>query len=520
MESPIILTSAQEVWDLISKHVREQLSDASWNTWFIGAKIDPTSTVDNITILVPSSVAWEKITSTFASIINDALESISETPIALRFVIETQTRQDDNTIDIREDTSNSSIQNSDLTNNFSLQNSDSYTSTQPTLQNVNNFSDNNSGSEVAGLNPKYTFDHFVIGSSNRFAHAAALSVAEAPAKSYNPLYIYGAAGLGKTHLLHAIGHYVHKMFPNKIIRYVSTETFMNEFVESIRTNSTATFKKRYRQVDVLLVDDIQFLERSQQLQEEFFHTFNSLTDSSSQIVLCSDRPPKSIATLEDRLRTRFEWGLITDVQPPEFETRLAILQKKAYSENLQNVPDEVMKFIASNISDNVRELEGALIRVAAYSSLHRAVLNEDVAKQVLSDLLPTNKTRVITPQLILDETASLFGWSVTDLCGSSRRRPLVTARQVGMYVFRELTDYSFPRIAEVFGGRDHTTVMHAVEKIKRQMTEKATVFEQVNELIGRIKLGPDSNQNSNNRDNSANSTKTTFNNDNFVPGGK
>lgn len=520
MESPIILTSAQEVWDLISKHVREQLSDASWNTWFIGAKIDPTSTVDNITILVPSSVAWEKITSTFASIINDALESISETPIALRFVIETQTRQDDNTIDIREDTSNSSIQNSDLTNNFSQQNSDSYTSTQPTLQNVNNFSDNNSGSEVAGLNPKYTFDHFVIGSSNRFAHAAALSVAEAPAKSYNPLYIYGAAGLGKTHLLHAIGHYVHKMFPNKIIRYVSTETFMNEFVESIRTNSTATFKKRYRQVDVLLVDDIQFLERSQQLQEEFFHTFNSLTDSSSQIVLCSDRPPKSIATLEDRLRTRFEWGLITDVQPPEFETRLAILQKKAYSENLQNVPDEVMKFIASNISDNVRELEGALIRVAAYSSLHRAVLNEDVAKQVLSDLLPTNKTRVITPQLILDETASLFGWSVTDLCGSSRRRPLVTARQVGMYVFRELTDYSFPRIAEVFGGRDHTTVMHAVEKIKRQMTEKATVFEQVNELIGRIKLGPDSNRNSNNRDNSANSTKTTFNNDNFVPGGK
>lgn len=517
MESPIILTSAQEVWDLISKHVREQLSDASWNTWFIGAKIDPTSTVDNITIMVPSSVAWEKITSTFASIINDALENISETPIALRFVIETQNRQDDNTIDIREETSNSNQQKSDLTNDFSHQNNDNYSSTQSTSRNVNNFSDNNSISEVAGLNPKYTFDHFVIGSSNRFAHAAALSVAEAPAKSYNPLYIYGAAGLGKTHLLHAIGHYVHKMFPNKIIRYVSTETFMNEFVESIRTNSTATFKKRYRQVDVLLVDDIQFLERSQQLQEEFFHTFNSLTDSSSQIVLCSDRPPKSIATLEDRLRTRFEWGLITDVQPPEFETRLAILQKKAYSENLQNVPDEVMKFIASNISDNVRELEGALIRVAAYSSLHRAVLNEDVAKQVLSDLLPTNKTRVITPQLILDETAALFGWSVIDLCGSSRRRPLVTARQVGMYVFRELTDYSFPRIAEVFGGRDHTTVMHAVEKIKRQMTEKATVFEQVNELIGRIKLGPDSN--SNNRRNSDNSTLTTFNNDNFIPGG-
>lgn len=519
MDNPIILTSAKEVWELISKHVREQLSDASWNTWFIGAKIDPNSTIENITILVPSSVAWEKITSTFASVINDAIESISDTPIALRFVIETQSRQDDNTIDIRENFSNQNQSSPNLTNDFS-NNATQLNSrnNQNTLQEKNEFSDNFSQPTIAGLNPKYTFDHFVIGTSNRFAHAAALSVAEAPAKSYNPLYIYGAAGLGKTHLLHAIGHYVHKMFPNKIIRYVSTETFMNEFVESIRTNSTATFKKRYRQVDVLLVDDIQFLERSQQLQEEFFHTFNSLTDSTSQIVLCSDRPPKSIATLEDRLRTRFEWGLITDIQPPEFETRLAILQKKAYSENLQNVPDEVMKFIASNISDNVRELEGALIRVAAYSSLHRAVLNEEVAKQVLSDLLPSNKTRVITPQLILDETAAMFGWSVTDLCGSSRRRPLVTARQVGMYVFRELTDYSFPRIAEVFGGRDHTTVMHAVEKIKRQMTEKATVFEQVNELIGRIKLGPDSSQNQKNTNNNQTSS-TVFNNDNFQPGG-
>ena len=518
MNNPVILTSAQEVWELISKHVREQLSDASWNTWFIGSKIDPSSTVDNLTILVPSSVAWEKITSTFASVINDAIESISDTPIALRFIIETQNRQDDNTIDIRE---NYKSTNRHYVSEIS-HNENTAPSQQQNFQNVNNFSDivSSSSNEVAGLNPKYTFDHFVIGSSNRFAHAAALSVAEAPAKSYNPLYIYGAAGLGKTHLLHAIGHYVHKMFPNKIIRYVSTETFMNEFVESIRTNSTATFKKRYRQVDVLLVDDIQFLERSQQLQEEFFHTFNSLTDSSSQIVLCSDRPPKSIATLEDRLRTRFEWGLITDVQPPEFETRLAILQKKAYSENLHNVPDEVMKFIASNICDNVRELEGALIRVAAYSSLHRAVLNEEVAKQVLSDLLPTNKTRVITPQLILDETASLFGWSVVDLCGASRRRPLVTARQVGMYVFRELTDYSFPRIAEVFGGRDHTTVMHAVEKIKRQMTEKATIFEQVNELIGRIKLGPDSNRNSSDNVGLNQNSNTVFNNDNFIPGGK
>jgi chromosomal replication initiator protein len=283
MDNPIILTSAKEVWELISKHVREQLSDASWNTWFIGAKIDPNSTIENITILVPSSVAWEKITSTFASVINDAIESISDTPIALRFVIETQSRQDDNTIDIRENFSNQNQSSPNLTNDFS-NNATQLNSrnNQNTLQEKNEFSDNFSQPTIAGLNPKYTFDHFVIGTSNRFAHAAALSVAEAPAKSYNPLYIYGAAGLGKTHLLHAIGHYVHKMFPNKIIRYVSTETFMNEFVESIRTNSTATFKKRYRQVDVLLVDDIQFLERSQQLQEEFFHTFNSLTDSTSQ----------------------------------------------------------------------------------------------------------------------------------------------------------------------------------------------------------------------------------------------
>jgi chromosomal replication initiator protein len=485
MESPAILTSAQHVWDLVASSVRDQLSDASWNTWFAACRVDPASEIDHITILVPSSVAHEKITSTFSSIIDDAVETISDTPIEINFVVDTHTREQDNVVDISDD--------SESISPISL---DNRNTSAPSSVSDASYLDAHITSgierEDTGLNPRYTFDHFVIGTSNRFAHAAALSVAESPARSYNPLFIYGSAGLGKTHLLHAIGHYVGKMFPNKRIRYVSTETFMNEFVESIRTNSTAAFKKRYREVDVLLVDDIQFLERSQQLQEEFFHTFNSLHGAASQIVLSSDRPPKSIQTLEDRLRSRFEWGLITDVQPPEFETRLAILRKKAYSEGLHNVPDEVMTFIASNISDNVRELEGALIRVAAYSSLHRADLNEEVAKQVLADLLPANKTRVITPQLILEETASMFGWSVDDLCGSSRRRPLVTARQIGMYVFRELTDYSFPRIAEVFGGRDHTTVMHAVEKVKQQMTEKATIFEQVNELIGRIKMGPDS----------------------------
>ena len=339
------------------------------------------------------------------------------------------------------------------------------------------------------LNPRYTFDRFVIGASNRFAHAAALSVAENPARSYNPLFIYGPAGLGKTHLLHAIGNYVRDVHKLSRVRYVSTETLMNEFVDAIRNNAGNAFRRRYREVDVLLVDDIQFLERSQQLQEEFFHTFNSLHGAGNQIVLSSDRPPKQIPRLEDRLRTRLEWGLITDVQPPEFETRLAILRMKAEAESLEELPPEVLNFIASNISDNVRQLEGALIRVAAYSSLNRLPLSEEVARQVLIDLLPPVVPRVITPELILDETAKMFGFTVEDLCGRSRRRPLVIARQIGMYVFRELTDFSYPKIAEEFGGRDHTTVIHAVEKIKGLMTERHNVFDQVNELMGRIRLG-------------------------------
>ena len=263
------------------------------------------------------------------------------------------------------------------------------------------------------------------------------------------------------------------MFRNKRVRYVSTESFMNEFVDAIRAKAMPSFKRRYRDLDVLLIDDIQFLERTQELQEEFFHTFNQLHGEGGQIVISSDRPPKSIASLEDRLRTRFEWGLITDVQPPEFETRLAILRKKAESEHLGGIPARgPRRSSPTNISDNIRELEGALIRVAAYSSLNRAELSEEVARKVLADLLPPTTPRVITPELILDETAKMFGWTVDDLCGKSRRRPLVTARQIGMYVMRELTDFSYPRIAEAFGGRDHTTVMYAVDKIKQQMTER------------------------------------------------
>ena len=338
------------------------------------------------------------------------------------------------------------------------------------------------------LNPRYTFDAFVIGASNRFAHAAAQRVAETPASSYNPLFIHGDSGLGKTHLLHAIGHYVDENFPSYHVRYVSTETFMNEFVDSIRTNTASAFKRRYRACDVLLVDDIQFMENKEGLQEEFFHTFNSLHEANKQIVLSSDRHPKSIATLEDRLRSRFEWGLITDVQPPELETRLAILRKKADGDRAC-VPNEVLELIATHVKDNIRELEGALIRVSAFASLNSESLTIDLAERVLSDILATEQPRQITPRSILDATATAFGFTVDELCGPSRRRPLVTARQIGMYVFRELTDFSYPAIAREFGGRDHTTVIHAVEKVSGLMKERRLVYDQVTALIQTIKSG-------------------------------
>jgi chromosomal replication initiator protein len=328
----------------------------------------------------------------------------------------------------------------------------------------------------------------VTGSSNRFAHAAAQRVAETPASSYNPLFIHGDSGLGKTHLLHAIGHYIRENFPNHHIRYVSTETFMNEFVDSIRTSSANVFKRRYRVCDILLVDDIQFLENKEGLQEEFFHTFNSLYEANKQIVMTSDRHPRSIATLEDRLRSRFEWGLITDVQPPELETRLAILRKKAEGERTY-IPPEVLELIATHVKDNIRELEGALIRVSAFASLNREPLTRDLAEMVLSDILAAEQPRQITPKVILEATASEFGFTIDELCGTSRRRPLVTARQIGMYVFRELTDFSYPAIAREFGGRDHTTVIHAVEKVSGLMKERRQVYDQVTALIHRIKSG-------------------------------
>jgi chromosomal replication initiator protein len=342
------------------------------------------------------------------------------------------------------------------------------------------------GAPAARLNPKYTFETFVIGSSNRFAHAAAVAVAEAPAKAYNPLFIYGDSGLGKTHLLHAIGHYAQTLYGGLKVRYVSSEEFTNDFINMIRDGKQDGFRRRYRDVDVLLVDDIQFLENKEGTQEEFFHTFNTLHNASKQIVISSDRAPKRLVTLEDRLRSRFEWGLLTDVQPPELETRIAILRKKAIQEGL-NAPAEVLEYIASRISTNIRELEGALIRVTAFASLNRQSVDLQLAEIVLKDLMPEAQGPQITAHLIMGQTAAYFGLTVEDLCGTSRSRVLVTARHIAMYLCRELTDLSLPKIGAQFGGRDHTTVINADRKIRSLMAERRSIYTQVTELTNRIK---------------------------------
>ncbi|MFJ2138304.1 chromosomal replication initiator protein DnaA [Micromonospora chalcea] len=344
------------------------------------------------------------------------------------------------------------------------------------------------GTESGGnrLNPKYMFETFVIGSSNRFAHAASVAVAESPAKAYNPLFIYGSSGLGKTHLLHAIGHYATTLGNARSVRYVSTEEFTNDFINSLRDDKTSAFQRRYRDVDILLIDDIQFLENRERTQEEFFHTFNTLHNANKQIVITSDRSPKQLATLEDRLRTRFEWGLLADIQPPDLETRIAILQKKAAQERLFAPPD-VLEFIASRVSNSIRELEGALIRVTAFASLTRSSVELSLAEEVLRDFIPDGTGPEITADQIMVSTADYFGVSLEDLRGHSRSRVLVNARQVAMYLCRELTDLSLPRIGQAFGGRDHTTVMHADRKIRQQMAERRSLYNQIAELTNRIK---------------------------------
>lgn len=443
---------AQQLWDDCKTAIQSQVSDAVWHTWF--ADIAPVGIISGVLVLgVPNTLVAERLDSRFQALFHDAIVDITGTEIPINFVVE------------------------EIPAVIEM----ATPSPTPSL-----FEE--AASEPSNQTGRYTFDGFVIGPSNRFAHAAALSVAEAPSRAYNPLFIIGDAGLGKTHLLQAIRSYVEENYPRKLVQYVSTETFMNEFVEAIRNNTTMAFKRRYRECDVLLIDDIQFIEGKEALQEEFFHTFNSLHDAQKQLVLTSDRPPGSIATLESRLRSRFLSGLIADIQPPELETRIAILRSKAEHEQVV-VADDVLVFIASNIKNNIRELEGALVRVTAYASLENRPLNQDLAREVLGDMLSGNQPRKITTKQIIELTAETFGFSVEELCGPSRRRPLVIARQISMYVIRELTDYSYPAIAREFGGRDHTTVIHAVEKITALMRERRHIYDQVTELMARVRLG-------------------------------
>jgi len=455
----------EELWTSCAEALREQVSDAIWQAYLSG--ITPLSVdEDEILLGVPNKLIRDRVESRFLALIQDTVTVTLGRDVTVRLEVLApleQTGQDD--VD--------EVERGPAPN--------PRTPAAPA-------GGGRDTSSSALLDPRYTFETFVIASSNRFAHAAAQSVAESPARSYNPLFIYGDAGLGKTHLLHAIGNYVLENFSGRNVRYVTTETYMNEFVDAIRHSSTTAFKRRYRECDVLLIDDVQFMERKESLQEEFFHTFNSLYGASKQIVLTSDRPPKSIATLEDRLRSRFLSGLITEVQPPELETRLAILQTKAEHEQVA-VPDDVLEFIATHVKENIRELEGALIRVTAFASLNHQPMSRALAEEVLSDIVSADQPRRITPQVILEATSETFGFSVEELTGPNRRRPLVTARQVSMYVFRELTDFSYPAIGREFGGRDHSTVMHAVEKIAGLMKERHQIYNQVTDLIVRIKSG-------------------------------
>lgn len=455
---------AGELWTACANLVRDQVTEASWHAWLDG--LEPVGLdAETLTLAVPSGLAKQRIEERYRELIEQTVSTLAGTRLHVLLMVRTA-RSEGPGVELPERAEPAAL--------FEAPAEDLSTdrATRPSP-------------ERGGHLERYTFETFVIGSSNRFAHAAALAVAERPAHSYNPLFIHGAAGLGKTHLLHAIGNYVRAHFPNLTVQYVSTETFMNQFVEAIRANAGIAFKRRYRECDVLLVDDIHFLENKESLQEEFFHTFNSLYGASKQIVLTSDRPPRAIATLENRLRSRFLSGLITDVQPPELETRLAILRSKAEFDRLA-VPDEVLEFIATHVRDNIRELEGALTRVSAFASLNQVAITPALAEEVLADLVAPLSRR-ISPARILELTAAAFGFTVEDLRGTSRRRPLVTARQVGMYVCREVTDLSYPAIAREFGGRDHTTVIHAVEKIGALMRERRQIYDQVTELLHQVR---------------------------------
>ena len=435
-----------EIWDETLKLIKTELTEVSYNTWL--KSLEPISIKGKIIILgVPNDFNKGILETRYMTLISNAIKQITSQDFKIEFV----------------------IPGSDDFNKLTKNNS---------VKEYNFF-------EEPNLNPKYVFDTFVIGNSNRFAHAASLAVAETPAKAYNPLFIYGGVGLGKTHLMHAIGHYILSQNPNTKVVYVSSEKFTNELINSIKDDKNVEFRNKYRTVDVLLIDDIQFIAGKERTQEEFFHTFNALYEANKQLIISSDRPPKEIPTLEDRLRSRFEWGLITDIQPPDFETRIAILRKKAELENI-NIDNEVLHFIAKKIKSNIRELEGALIRISAYSSLTNKEVSIDLANEALKDIISSSKPTQITVSYIKDIVAQNYNVKVEDLISKRRTRAITYPRQIAMYLSRELTDLSLPKIGEEFGGRDHTTVIHAYDKISKDINTNSDFKNRIEKILKEI----------------------------------
>ncbi len=454
MKGGFFVENIEDLWRNTLELIKDKVSKPSYDTWLKNTSVDQLKE-DTVIISAPNEFTRDWLESRYTTIIADALYELTGAKLAVKFVIPEST--------------------DDTTEEFTQMKKKKTVPMQ-----------NNETSPKSMLNDKYTFETFVIGSGNRFAHAASLAVAEAPAKAYNPLFIYGGVGLGKTHLMHAIGHYVLDHNPTAKVVYLSSEKFTNEFINSIRDNKAVNFRNKYRNVDVLLIDDIQFLAGKEQTQEEFFHTFNTLHEENKQIIISSDRPPKEIPTLEDRLRSRFEWGLITDITPPDLETRIAILRKKAKAEGL-DIPNEVMLYIANQIDTNIRELEGALIRVVAYSSLINQDIDASLAAEALKDIIPSSRPKVITIQHIQEEVGKRYNVKLEEFSAKKRTKSIAFPRQIAMYLSRELTDFSLPKIGEEFGGRDHTTVIHAHEKISKLMGTDELLSKEIEEIKEQLK---------------------------------
>ena len=439
----------EKLWSNVLSKIEGKISRPSFETWLKSTKLMSYGE-ENVTIAVPNSFAKDWLENHYVHLITGILSELTGEDRLIHFVVPKEMEENDFQVPkpvVKQQVDRSAIQSASVM-----------------------------------LNPKYTFDTFVIGSGNRFAHAASLAVAEAPAKSYNPLFIYGGVGLGKTHLMHAIGHYIMEQDPSSKVVYLSSEKFTNEFINSIMNNKAGDFRNQYRNVDVLLIDDIQFIAGKEQTQEEFFHTFNTLHEESKQIIISSDRPPKEIPTLEDRLRSRFEWGLITDIAPPDLETRIAILRKKAKADGLLDISDDVMLYIANQIDTNIRELEGALIRVVAYSSLVNMDITTDLAAEALKDIIPNSRPRTVSILDIQKTVGEHYNIRLEDFTAKKRTRAIAFPRQIAMYLSRELTDSSLPKIGSEFGGRDHSTVIHAHEKISKQLKEDQNLQQDIQDI--------------------------------------